>query len=124
MKQMVPIDAYNKLRNHLRLIIQKHQAFREMVLNGVGNDGGGSGVGEPGTNSNYSEPNNHVQPPMSSFSSHINWQGSALKFDDHELQFIVDSDPIIQIASNAQFETKNFDLVRRFFKYSNILFDA
>jgi hypothetical protein len=33
-KQMVPVQAYNKLKAHLNLLVNKHQAFRDMIING------------------------------------------------------------------------------------------
>ena len=32
LKQMVPIEAFNKLKDHLKRIIKMHQEFRERIL--------------------------------------------------------------------------------------------
>ena len=33
-KQMVPVEAYSKLKIHLNAIHKRHQSFRDMILNG------------------------------------------------------------------------------------------
>jgi hypothetical protein len=34
MNQMIPMQAYNKLKAHLDAITSRHQAFRDMIING------------------------------------------------------------------------------------------
>ena len=37
MRQMVPIQEYNKLKMHLSVLNRKHQTFRNMIVNSSGN---------------------------------------------------------------------------------------
>ncbi len=37
MKQMVPVQEYNKLKMHLDFLNKKHQSFRNMIVNSSGN---------------------------------------------------------------------------------------
>jgi hypothetical protein len=33
-KQMVPVQAYNRLKSHLNTLVKRHQAFRDTILVG------------------------------------------------------------------------------------------
>ena len=37
MKNLVPVEEYNKLKLHLKSIANRHQAFREMIFNNNSN---------------------------------------------------------------------------------------
>lgn len=101
--QMVPVHAYNKLKAHLNLLIKKHQAFKDMLVNGAS-------LMQPGQNS--------VQFPALN-SSGIGSGSLPILNKPHELEipFGFESGSVNPIGiptssnSNPNFEFKSSDLV-------------